>query len=85
MKSRDFFKSFPGMPQQKKVIEKQQKLTLKLFFDCPGSFFVEKSGEPKLLGPVSFWSETNFGWKAKSAEMHSDNIFFSTESASEKF
>ena len=62
MKSRDSFKSFPGTPQQKKVIEKQQKLTLKLFFDCPG-FFCRKIGttETSRSGFVPFPKPTLVG------------------------
>ena len=84
MKSRDSFKSFPGTPQQKKVIEKQQKLTLKLFFDCPG-FFCRKIGTTEtsrsdfVLIRNQLWLESKICWDAFGQH------FFSTESASESF
>ena len=87
MKSRDSFKSFPGTPQQKKSDWKTTKVDFEAVFDCPGSFFrrTEKSGQPKLLGPVSLrfrnqlWLESKICWDAFGQH------FVSTESASESF
>ena len=84
MKSRDFFKSFPGTPQQKKVIEKQQKLTLKLFLIARVPFCrkigtTETSRSGFVLIRNQLWLESKICWYA------SGQLFFSTESASESF
>ena len=72
MKSRDCFKSFPGTPQQKKSDWKTTKVDFEAVFWLPGFLFcrTEKSGQPKLLGPVSFrfrnqlWLESKICWDA---------------------